>query len=457
MAINITENIQHSSGGKIVSVAQSQGSWQSLANKAAFNTFTSTNTYKQNLANGQFFYVLDESQLYKLTVAGVGPGATYTLASASFGESVGTSALNIFSGSIQTEVDTLTAATSSYLTSVPSGTVSGSTQITSVITNTYISASAAASGFGSGGGSLTDISALNIFTASIQTEVTTLTAATSSYLTSADTGSFILVSQTGSFLLVSQTSSMSVATASFISDTFISASAVRSGFGAGGSSTDISALNIFTASIQTEVTTLTAATSSYLTSVPSGTISGSTQIGALGYITSVPSGTLSGSAQVETIIDDTYISASAALSGFGAGGGSSTDISALNTFTGSIQTEVTTLTAATSSYLTSADTGSFLTSVPSGTVSGSTQITSVITNTYISASAAASGFGSGGSAGSGIFVQTGSVYSTTNNLQITGSLTLADGLLVFKEFTSAPIAVAGGIYYSASAFYFGTE
>jgi hypothetical protein len=81
----------------------------------------------------------------------------------------------------------------------------------------------------------------------------------------------------------------------------------------------------------------------------------------------------------------------------------------------------------------------------------------VITDTYISASAAASGFGSGGAGGSGIFVQTGSVYSTTNNLQITGSLTLADGLLVFKEFTSAPIAVAGGIYYSASAFYFGTE
>ena len=57
-----------------------------------------------------------------------------------------------------------------------------------------------------------------------------------------------------------------------------SASAAAAGFGSGGSSTDISALNTFTASIQSEVNTLTAVTSSYLTSVPSGTISGSSQI-----------------------------------------------------------------------------------------------------------------------------------------------------------------------------------
>ena len=48
------------------------------------------------------------------------------------------------------------------------------------------------------------------------------------------------------------------------------------------------------------------------------------------------------------------------------GGGSSTDISALNTFTGSAQTSIDALNAATSSYLTS---------VPSGTISGSQQIT----------------------------------------------------------------------------------
>jgi hypothetical protein len=85
--------------------------------------------------------------------------------------------------------------------------------------------------------------------------------------------------------------------------------------------------------------------------VPPGTISGSVQITEFGYLTS----------------------ASAAAAGFGSGGGSSTDISALNTFTASIQSEVNTLTAVTSSYLTS---------VPSGTISGSSQIT--ITEAQIS-------------------------------------------------------------------------
>jgi len=61
--------------------------------------------------------------------------------------------------------------------------------------------------------------------------------------------------------------------------------------------------------------------------------------------------------------------------------------------------------------------------IPSGIVSSSTQITNVITDSYISASAAASGFGSGGGASvGGIFIQTGSVYATTNDLEVTGSI-----------------------------------
>ena len=52
----------------------------------------------------------------------------------------------------QTSITTLTSVTSSYITSIPAGTISGSNQITSVITDTYISASAALSGFGAGGG-----------------------------------------------------------------------------------------------------------------------------------------------------------------------------------------------------------------------------------------------------------------------------------------------------------------
>ena len=133
----------------------------------------------------------------------------------------------------------------------------------------------------------------------------------------------------------------------------------------------------------------------------------------------------------------------------------------------------------------------------SGDITG-TIVTSSITNfdTEVSRSAAAAGFGTGGGGGSGditnviagnglsggavsgdatltldtssthfinavnslsVFQQTGSVYATTNDIQITGSLTVGDGVLRLKEFTTAPSAEAGAIYYSASNFYFGVE
>jgi len=79
----------------------------------------------------------------------------------------------------------------------------------SYIDPTFISASAAASGFGSGGGS-TDISALNAFTSSIQSEVNSLTAATSSYVLNSVTSSML-----APYVLTSSTSSMSVLSSSY--------------------------------------------------------------------------------------------------------------------------------------------------------------------------------------------------------------------------------------------------
>jgi len=162
MAINLTEDINHSGGGKIVSVAQSAGSWQTIATKGDFDNFTSDTTTKQNLTNGQFFDVLDESQLYKLTVAGFGPFATYTLGSASFGG--GSTPDGTVSGSQQisdfgfvssdatssfTLVSDFNDITSSLSTFVVYSASNATTA--SYISDTFISASAARSGFGTGG------------------------------------------------------------------------------------------------------------------------------------------------------------------------------------------------------------------------------------------------------------------------------------------------------------------
>ena len=96
---------------------------------------------------------------------------------------------------------------------------------------------------------------------------------------------------------------------------------------------------------------------SYLTSVPAGTVSGSTQI-TFSNISGTPSGLVSSSNQILPIttssITDfpTEVSKSAASFGFGTGGGGSTDISALNTFTGSAisNSQTSSMTVATASH-----------------------------------------------------------------------------------------------------------
>jgi len=120
--------------------------------------------------------------------------------------------------------------------------------------------------------------------------------------------------------------------------------------------------------------------------------------------------------------------------------------------------------------------GAVPTALPSGLISSSAQILDL---GFISGVTAGAGLSGGGSSGdlslsldtgsahflnalakinnAGIFKQTGSFWSTSNNLQITGSLTIGDGLLKLKEYTSIPTPEAGAIYYSASNFYFGID
>ena len=121
------------------------------------------------------------------------------------------------------------------LTNIPTNIISGSQQITDL---GFISSSH------------TVIDSLNTFTSSIQTEVNAISAQTSSYLTE-------------------------------LPDGLVSGSVLRTLGGTGvlsGSKTDISSLNVFTSSIQTEVDGLSSFTSSYLTEIPAGTISGSSQL-----------------------------------------------------------------------------------------------------------------------------------------------------------------------------------
>ena len=164
MAINISTDINVTTGGKLTDIGQIQGGWRTVDNESDMYALTASATTKQLLQNGMIFYVSASNSLYTLDIAGSFPIVTYNFNSFSWpgggggGGATDISALNTFTGSIQTQVDALQAATSSYLTS----------------------ASAVSLGFGSGGGS-TDISALNTFTGSIQTQVDSIQAITGSF------------------------------------------------------------------------------------------------------------------------------------------------------------------------------------------------------------------------------------------------------------------------------------
>ena len=449
--------------------------------------FSSANVYE-----GLLVYQEDNNKLYVLTdTSNYNQTSGWTEV---INESADLSALNTFTGSIQFEVDSLTAATSSYLTSLPIGLVSSSAQITSVIDDTYISSSAASSGFGSGvslpAGTISSsaqvISSLpsGVISGSSQITITESQISDLTHYTDSDVKTKLNVENviSSSAQVVSSLPSGVISGSSQITITESQISDLTH--------TDVSSLNTFTSSIQSEVDSLIAVTSSYITEIPNGTVSSSIQIvanlvgqdliiksltaeqyvisssvtymttsfssgstifgdsvddtheftGSLFVLGNVTANSFTGSlfgtsswavnAVTASYIDPTFISASAAASGFGAGAvipsgtisssqqitdlgfisSSHTDISALNLFTSSIQTEVDTLTASTSSYITN---------------SGSQSIEGSLTFT-------------GGNS---------SVQATT----FTGSI------IVLSEQQSTPNAVAGGIYYSASQFYFGTE
>ena len=126
-------------------------------------------------------------------------------------------------------------------------------------------------------------------------------------------------------------------------------------------------------------------------------------------ITNIPSGLVSGSSQITDVVTDTYISASAAASGFGQGG----DTLPSGTISSSAQV---------------------ISSLPIGTISGSSQVEAIIDDAYISASAAASGFGEGA----------GEVYTEGDGINITSNVISIDTSSThFKLGVSASAALYG--------------
>jgi hypothetical protein len=197
---------------------------------------------------------------------------------------------------------------------IPAGTISSSAQIEAVITDAYISSSVSSSNVGFDG-NYNNLNSVPIGIVSSSTDrtvsvVTNSNSGGSIFKVSGSNGEILSVidSNSGNLLEITNhsgttvftvdssgavSSSQSISAASFSGD-----GSSLSGVSGGGStpsgtisgSSQITALgfvsesgvnssvNTFTESIQSEVDSLTAATSSYLTSLPSGTISGSAQI-----------------------------------------------------------------------------------------------------------------------------------------------------------------------------------
>ena len=335
--------------------------------------------------------------------------------------------LNTFTSSIQTEVDAISAQTSSYLTELPSGLVSGSfsssidsridtektridnilsgansdydqfVEIVNLVNSTDTTNDTAfANHYTSSRQRLT---ALETFTSSIDSTIKSKLDSDGVFSGSIVAGENITINVDGSNYIISSSASGGSSNVT-VSD---SAPNSPSEGDLWWKSDDGNLYVYYDGYWVISVDTTNA--------LPTGVISGSAQITALGFVSSsgdnTPEGTISGSAQITALgfisesfstdgtgivsgsvlrtLDGTDVvsgSVLRTLDGTGVLSGSKTDISSLNTFSSSIQTEVDGLSAATSSYLTE---------LPSGVVSGSSQLTSSYDTRY-----ALSGSGGGG-------------------------------------------------------------
>jgi hypothetical protein len=290
----------------------------------------------------------------------------------------------------------LKSETGSFLTSIPNGIVSSSAQITSF---GFISQS-------------TDLTALNSFTSSIDTTIknklnndnvisgsisyTSLTNIPNGIISSSWQLDNLGYAQTSLITGLNTRIEMANYLSSSVFNSFtssytIASSSFDSRIIAATNEQDLSGLvttssfNSYTSSNDSKVNSLINVTSSYLTSLPNGLVSGSSQIligsGIYSSSAQLPSGLISGSSQISVLGYATtsslngVISSSIQITNYGF----ATTSSVLNIDTSSLVT-TSSFNTFTSSYKT--DSGSFdsrinaiaTSGVPAGTISGSTQI-----------------------------------------------------------------------------------
>ena len=308
---------------------------------------------------------------------------------------------DVVSGSVLRSLDGTDVVSGSIVEQLPSGVISGSLVGGTNVTITSGSGIITISASDVSGSDASLIDSLNIFTSSIQTEVDAISAQTSSYLTELPSG---LVSGSFSSSIDSRIDTEKTRIDNILSgansdyDQFVE---IVDLVNSTDTTNDTAFANHYTSSRQ-RLTSLETFTSSIDSTIKSkldsdGVVSGSAQITALGFVSSsgdnTPEGTISGSAQITAL---GFISESFSTDGTGIVSGSVLrTLDGTGVLSGS-KTDISSLNTFTSSIQTEVDglsaaTSSYLTELPSGVVSGSSQLTSSYDTRY-----ALSGSGGGG-------------------------------------------------------------
>ena len=84
MAINISTDINVTTGGKLTDVGQIQGGWKSVDSASDAYELTGSATTKGLLEDGQIFYVKSSEELLSVSITGNPPFQTYSFSSFTF-------------------------------------------------------------------------------------------------------------------------------------------------------------------------------------------------------------------------------------------------------------------------------------------------------------------------------------------------------------------------------------